>query len=274
MYDVIIIGAGPAGIAAAIQLKRAGTNIILLERKKVGGLLNNASLIENYPGFPAGIFGADLVRLFQKQLEVHNIKPQFLEVKSIDNRASTFFIKTNHKTFCSKTIIIASGSIPKKLNGEVNLSKRKLFYDLDQLSDVEGKTINIIGSGDIAFDYAINVANAARQVNLFIKNKTKCIPILYKRALKKQNIKIYKFGKFDSIPSDHTLVAIGREKKLPFISKSWQDLLANDSDALEKLGIFLAGDIKLQNFRHTAIAVGDGLNTAIKVGRFLSCQSK
>lgn len=272
MNDVIIIGAGPAGIAAAIQLRRAGISILILEKNKVGGLLNSSSLIENYPGFPAGIFGVDLVRLFEKQLEVHSIKPQFLEVKSINKKNNRFIIKTKGKEFYSNSVIIASGSVPKKLNGEVGVSKRKYLYELLDIRNVDGKIVNIMGSGDIAFDYALNLSQRAKQINLFIKNKPTCIPILFKRALEKQNIKIYKdFGRFDSISHDYILVAIGREKKLPFISKSWQNLLANNSKCLEAKGIFLAGDVKSENFRHTAIAVGDGLNTAIKVERFLRC---
>ncbi len=271
MNDVIIIGAGPAGIAAAIQLRRAGISVLILEKNKVGGLLNSSSLIENYPGFPAGIFGTDLVRLFEKQLEVHSIKPQFLEVKSINKKNNRFIIKTKGKEFYSNSVIIASGSVPKKLNGEVGLSKRKYIYELLDIRNVDGKIVNIIGSGDIAFDYALNLSQRAKQINLFIKNKPTCIPILFKRALEKQNIKIYKNAKVSSIYSDHVLVAIGREKKLPFISKSWQNLLANDSKCLEAKGIFLAGDVKSENFRHTAIAVGDGLNTAMKVERFLRC---
>lgn len=271
IYDAIIIGAGPAGIAAAIQLKRACISTLVLEKKKIGGLLNSASLIENYPGFPAGIFGVDLVRLFKKQLEMHGIKPQFSEVESIDKKGNTFIVKTEDKEFYSNSVIIASGSVPKKLNGELGLSKRKYLYELLDIRNVDGKIVNIIGSGDIAFDYALNLSQRVKQINLFIKNKPTCIPILFKHALEKQNIKIYKNAKISSVHSDYTIVAIGREKKLPFISKSWQNLLKNDSKALEKLGLFLAGDIKSENFRHTAIAVGDGLNTAIKVERFLRC---
>ena len=276
IYDTIVVGSGPAGIAASIQLRRAGFKLILLEKNKIGGLLNNASLIENYPGFPGGIFGKDLVRLFQKQLEKCGAQVKFGEVESIGKK-NNFIIKTTTKTFYAKSIIVASGSVPKKLelNGHAHLLEKKLFYELSQIPSITGKTITVIGSGDIAFDYALNIANTAKKVNLFIKNnKPTCIPILLKQALKKSNIKIYKssISNFSNVSSDYFLVAIGREKKLPFIKKNWQKLLAANSNSLESLGLFLAGDAKLQNFRHTAIAVGDGLNTAMKVEAFLRCQ--
>jgi len=78
--DVVIIGAGPAGISAAIQLKRYGIEPTLLEKEEIGGLLKNANLVENYPGFPNGVPGPELVKLFKKQLENAQIKVHFEKV--------------------------------------------------------------------------------------------------------------------------------------------------------------------------------------------------
>ena len=98
IYDCIIIGAGPAGIVAAIQLKRSGRNVILFEKEKVGGLLRNANLIENYVGVGSGMIGNDLIEVFKKQLEEQNIcvvKEEVIDIKKED----VFEIKTNQNVY-------------------------------------------------------------------------------------------------------------------------------------------------------------------------------
>ena len=78
--NIVIIGAGPAGLAAGLQLKRYGEEFILIERDNIGGLLRNANLVENYPGFPGGISGRELVRRFKKQVSEISVKVTFTEV--------------------------------------------------------------------------------------------------------------------------------------------------------------------------------------------------
>ena len=189
--DVIIIGAGPAGIAAAIQLKRSGLNPVVFEKKKIGGLLNNANLVENYPGFPGGITGPDLAALFKEQLESFEIEIIYEQIKSLDYNNELFTARTESKEMQSKAAIIASGTRPKRSN-DLKISDRiksKIYYDVSNLLEANGKTITIIGAGDAAFDYALNLAKKNNVIILNRGKNIKCLPLLYDRIKEAKSIK-------------------------------------------------------------------------------------
>ncbi len=295
IYDTIIVGGGPAGISAAIHLKRLGLKILLLEKHKIGGLLHNANFVQNYLGFPHGIRGEELAALFQNQLEKHKIKVKFYDAREIQRKEKLFVVKTNHKCFFSNTVLIAAGTNPKKLGieGEAELEDRKVFYEIKNVFMPNNrKIIAVIGSGDIAFDYAINLAKSKCKVNVIMRNrKHKCIPILWQQAKENSRINIHKNvvlerfieednkvkiilkknGIKNMLLVNYLLIAIGRKPCLTFLPLKWQGQLRKNSNVIEKEGIFLAGDVKLQNFRHASIAIGDGIIAAMKIERFLSC---
>jgi len=285
--EVIIIGAGPAGIAAAIQLKRSGLNPAIFEKKKIGGLLNNANLVENYPGFPGGITGPGLVALFKKQLESFGIKIIYEQVESVDYENRLFIVQSESKITESKSIIIASGTRPKKTTDFMisDNIKDRVYYDLSDLPDVEEKNITIIGAGDAAFDYALNLA---RKNNVAILNQghtVKSLPLLYDRARQTDSIeylsqirvleinessagqlelKCRKNNGDIDIASDYVIFAIGREVRLDFMTEN----LKMKRNELEKEGLLhFVGDVNGRIYRQTAIAVGDGILAAMKIER-------
>ncbi len=156
--NVAIIGAGPAGVAAAIQLKRYGIEPILFEKEEVGGLLKNANLVENYPGFPRGISGKSLVELFKSQVKSYKIRVVYEQVERLSYNYGEFDIDTSKRKFASKTVIIASGTKPRRIESmDKGLKGKHVFYDIYSISKVKGKRIAIIGAGDIAFDYALTL---------------------------------------------------------------------------------------------------------------------
>ena len=106
--NVAIIGAGPAGIAAGIQLKRYGIIPVIFEKDKPGGLLRNANLVENYPGFPDGISGLELANLFVMQLNKESLNIIIETVKSLDFNNESFIIETSKKAYCFQIVLIAS----------------------------------------------------------------------------------------------------------------------------------------------------------------------
>jgi thioredoxin reductase len=112
--NVTIIGAGPAGIATALQLKRYGITPIILEKNTIGGLIRNAHLIENYPGFPKGISGINLVHLFRKHLERAAITIFPEGVIKLDTEDENFLIQTQKRVFSSHIVVIASGTKPRE----------------------------------------------------------------------------------------------------------------------------------------------------------------
>ncbi len=287
--EVIIIGAGPAGLAAAIQLRRYGIHPLLFERGEVGGLLRNANLVENYPGFPRGISGARLVKLFARQASNVGVVVTQAEVTSIAYDQGLFQVRTSQGSYLSRLAVIATGTKPLRIAdlfipGEL---QDRVFYEVHELVNIEGKSVVIIGGGDAAFDYALNLAKKNHVTILNRGEKPKCLPLLWERARVVDSIayhdqtfvqKIRKCPKSGMLVdcqtpacelqfhADYLLIAIGREANMDCLSAE----LIQQTPMLEKQGIlYIIGDVKNGIFRQTSIAVGEGVLTAMKVYRYL-----
>ncbi len=297
---VAIIGAGPAGIACAVQLKRYGISPLLFEKSHVGGLLRNANLVENYLGFENGISGQILVENFSKHLEKLDIKPVFEEVTEVSFE-KFFTIKTAKNTYQPEILVVASGTKPKKLQfchceeaallptkqskSEINnnfwiasgksprnddQTLNKIFYEIADLPEdnYSGKKFAVIGSGDAAFDYAINLVNnyhASEVIILNRNNRVKCLPLLEERAILTGKIKHIK----NIVPDekmlndfDYIIVAIGREADKDFLDES----LLKISPKLEQEGsLYFIGDVINGDYRQISISAGDGIKAAMKI---------
>ena len=286
IYDVIIIGAGPAGISCAIQLKRYGINFLIFEKNKVGGLLLNANLVENYPGFPEGIEGEKLMEKFTKHLELLKIKVKEQEVVEcdFDKKNCVFLVKTKNKKYFSKFLVIASGTKPKKVKykGIREISEKKIYYEVYGLKNLRFKEIVVVGAGDAAFDYALNLSKKNRVYILNRTEKIKSLPLLVRRAKRKKSIKyldntlikelFWKDGKINLIckrkgnllklKTDFILFATGRKPNLDFLSES----MRKNKKKLERDGLlYFVGDVKRGIYRQTAISCGDGIICAMKI---------
>ena len=277
---VTIIGAGPAGIACAIQLKRYNIDCIVLEKDGIGGLLRNANLVENYIGFPNGISGENLAQLLNKQSQTAKINIKYEIVEFVESHKNTFIVKTNKNLYHSKYLVIASGTKPivPKVPIIHNNIKDKVFFDIYKLGKIKNKTIAIIGAGDCAFDYTLNLSNYNKVIILNRSNQIKALPILQEKVSTNENIKYFDHTAIKQIelkngkialscnPNivtndiDYLLIAIGREPNLNFINNN---LLINPK-------VFQIGDVKNGQFRQTSIAVGDGTFTAMKINNILN----
>jgi len=256
--DFLIIGGGPAGIAAAIQAARLGLSTTLIEKDRLGGQANAAPWIENYPGFPEGITGKELMTYFERQLKKWPVKVIFDDAKDIES-------------YDAKSVLLAVGLTPKLagIPGEIP------YGDPDRI-DHSGKDVLVIGGGDSAFDLAWSFAKKARGVTIGMRGGTpRALPKLVDRAISR-NVRIMSlratakqsseiatastrprndfFKGFDLIIS-----CIGKEASHPLLEKT-----------KKAPGLFLAGDICHSADRHIAIAVGDGVAAAQSAYRFLN----
>ena len=272
IYDCIVIGAGPAGILSAIQIKRAGFDVMVIERGEIGGLLRNAKCVENYLGFPGGISGKKLVEIFKQQLKNLSIKIKKEEATRVNGK-KIFSLKTNKGTYKTKSIVLASGTKPKsaRLKGEKTLIGKRVFYHPDDLPHGErGKHILILGGGDAGFDYAVSLSDSGQITTIISPRGIKCLPLL-KTEAEERSIPVFekmvpkevktdgksielicKKGKF---AADYLLIAIGREPQVLRCPKT--------------KGVFLAGDVHTGIYRQIHIATGDALQTAMNVTKYL-----
>lgn len=287
--DVVIIGAGPSGVATAIQLKRYRVEPVLLEKEEIGGLLRNADLVENYPGFPDGIPGYELVKLFEKQLENFGVRVHFEEVLKLDYRNKMFTVKTSQRAITCRIIVIASGTKPRRfaISDMPADTENRIFYEVYPIGEVANEKIAIVGSGDIAFDYALNLSKKNEVMVLNRGKKVKCLPLLWERAVRsekisyKENTRVKKIRSRDDglilnchnpmgvweIYARYLIVAIGREPCLDFLSE-------NLKKSLEKLRrakvLHMIGDVRNDIRRQIAISVGNGIEAAMEVYRKIS----
>lgn len=286
-YPVVIIGAGPAGLAAAMQLKRQGINPLVLERKQVGGLLLNANLVENYPGFVNGISGPDLVDLFKDQAARLGVEIQQEEAINTSFSDNYFRIVTDKRKLKTSILVAGSGTKPAKTDSFTvpeSLEKR-IHYEVYPLIEEKNKEILIIGAGDAAFDYALNLSRHNKVIILNRGSKIKALPLLFERIqmnsaisyfydtevsgiLQSKNGRLLVMAKRDGLvfECDHLLAAIGREPEYSFADPS---IIKEKDIFLKDQKLFLIGDLQNGSFRQTSIAVADGIRAAMNIGQIL-----
>jgi thioredoxin reductase len=283
--DVIIIGAGPGGLATALQLKRYGINPLVFEQEQIGGLLHNANLVENYPGFPGGIPGPELVQLFKDQAQDLLTTIAHARVEELNYLENKFRVTTAKQVYQSRTVVIATGTKPRQfsdINIPVDLQNR-VYYEVYPLLDLHGKRIAITGAGDAAFDYALNLGESNDILILNRGEQISCLPLLWERARKSPRIQYFQNTRISqlsttpdkkmvlecSTPIGHNILkvdfligAIGRDPQLDIVSGQFVEKAIQ----LESSGdLYYVGDVVNGLYRQTAIAVGDGILTAMKI---------
>lgn len=282
---VTIIGAGPAGVTAAMQLKRSGIPSLIVEKDKVGGLVKNACRVENYPGFPGGITGLALASLMAMHLSEAGLDILFEEVIKLDHDGRYFLVETAVRRWTSEIVVLSSGTKPRSLPGIIfpREASRHIAHEIFPIRDSVGKTIAIVGAGDAAFDYALSLAPYNDVIILNRSTTARCLPLLRKRANESRRITILDQAivraitnvnpeglcleflmheKHASCHVNHLVVAIGREPQRDFLTEA---ISARGNQLKKEKMFYEIGDVCNGAFRQVSLAVGDGMRAALRI---------
>jgi thioredoxin reductase (NADPH) len=300
-YDVVIIGGGPAGLAAGLYLSRANWRTVLLDKESFGGYIKNIELIENYPGFAEGVPGAQLSTEMVNQATKYGLKLEQAEVTGIDIFSSSKWIAcAGGKGYTCAAVIIAGGSIPKKLGvpGEEMLHCKGVFNcafcDGGQFAD---RLVAVCGGGDAGITEALYLTKLASKVIVIeAMPELNATAILQKRAADNPKLEVRcgttveailgdsqveaidlvkaVNGQKETLKVDGVLVHIGLEPNTDYLEgiiplDSQRQIIVNERMATEVPGIFAAGDIRSNSPAQIVTAVGDGAIAGIFVQRFL-----
>lgn len=301
IYDLIIIGGGPAGLTAGIYATRGKLDTILLEKLTPGGTAATTDWVENYPGFPEGIVGAELMKKMEEQakkfgLEIYPTK----EVLSVDFKNKIKTIRVEEVEYKTKAVIIATGTEPKKLNipGEDKFRGRGVSYcatcDGPFFKD---KDIVVIGAGSSGIQeglYLLRFVKSATVVE-FLPHMT-AEKILQERALKEPKMKFYLNHMVTSINGENKVESItiknrqnGEEKTIPvqgvFVYVGLDPMtgflkgqieldergyiLAGEDTKTSVPGVFAAGDVRQKILQQITTASGDGAIAAFMAERYV-----
>ncbi|MFH1185938.1 MAG: NAD(P)/FAD-dependent oxidoreductase [Chloroflexota bacterium] len=283
--DVVIVGAGPAGIAAAIQLQRYGIRFLLFERERIGGLLWNANLVENYPGFPNGISGPRLAARFLKHMQSADVQAIPDEVLSVDVTGGDLVSRTRLHSYTSRVVIVASGTIPRPIPVDIPAHLReRVFSTVAPISRLRHQRVVIVGAGDAALDYAMNLLRHNTVTMLNRGGEIQGLPLLWERARASRDFEylsetdVVGFsgsglrdgfrllcrsqGAESSVVADYVVFALGRLPRADFLSTRLRE---EEPRLLEGGQLYFAGDVWNGLMRQTAIAAGDGLRAAMQI---------
>ncbi len=287
--SVIIIGAGPAGLTAALQLSRFGIPALVFEAEKIGGLLHNANLVENYPGFPQGVRGGKLVSLLKKQIENVGVEVLAEKITSLDYDGESFLARTDKNEYHAKIAIVASGTKPHKFDNALiaDDAKSRVFYEVYDLLDVKSEEIIIVGAGDAAFDYALNLARNDNFVTILNRGKNiRALKLLVERVQNNKSItyldeaqvervtfagergltvELSHQGNVETREASFLLGALGRIPNANFIS---EEIHQKEDDLVARKILYFIGDVRNGIYRQTAIAAGDALRAAMQIDQF------
>jgi len=300
MYDVIIIGGGPAGLTAGLYNARARLNVLLLERLAPGGQVLTTDRVENYPGFPDGISGFELMDRMKTQAEKFGLKIQSDEVTGLELSAKHKAVLTGSGSLETKAIILCCGATWKKLGieGEDQLmGKGVSFCATCDGPFYRNQEVAVIGGGDTALEEAIFLTRFVSKIHLVHRrDKLRATKVLQERALSHEKIEIL----WDSVP-----VKILGEKGVEGIelkNVKTQDVfrrnvqgvfvfigtlpntdmvkglirldengfvVTDDNMQTSVSGVFAAGDIRSKLFRQISTAVGEGATASYAVEKYL-----
>ena len=301
LYDVIIIGSGPAGFTAGVYTSRAKLKTLIITGSLPGGQLMTTSEVENYPGFPNGIFGPELMMNMRQQAERFGTTIIDDEVLRVNFKNYPFLISTHSQSFDGRAVLLCTGASPRKLgiNGEQEFGGRGVSYCATCDGPFfKGEEIAVIGGGDTAIEEATFLTKFGKSVKIIHrKDFLRASKILQEKAFENSkiqfiwnhivtriignkkiesiDIKDLTTGNTSNLSVGGLFVAIGHEPntlifrdQLELDDKGYVVLKENTRTSVE--GVFAAGDVHDYRYRQAVTAAGFGCMAALDVEKWLS----
>ena len=301
MENVIIIGSGPAGLTAALYAARANLNPLVITGTELGGQIATTTDVENFPGFPNGLTGPELYDLMQRQAERFGARFEIDEVTEVSFQQSPFTLKTHSQTFEAKSVIVATGATPRKLNipGEKELTGRGVSY----CATCDGfffreKEIMVVGGGDSALQEGLYLTKFGKRVRVVHRrDNLRAGPTLQERAQKNDKIEFVwdtvveaaegngllksvrlrnlKTGEITQEPVDGLFIYIGHVPNT-WLYRGQLDLdeegyLTVDAYLHTNVpGVFAAGEVHDKRFRQAIVSAGFGCMAAMEAEKYLA----
>ncbi|MBW2556833.1 MAG: thioredoxin-disulfide reductase [Deltaproteobacteria bacterium] len=299
-YDLVIIGGGPAGLAAGLYAARARLKVILVEKVVVGGQIVISDWIENYPGFPEGLSGPDLVQKFTEQAKRFGLNIENNAAVSVDLSDPVKRIVFNDRTVTTHTIIIATGASPKKLDAP----GEEMFYGKGVSSCAtcdapffKDRIVAAVGGGDTAVKESLFLTRFVKKVYLIHRrDRLRAEMILQEQALANEKIEIIwdsvltgiqgftnvenitvqnvRTKEEKTLSVDGCFIWVGEMPNTKFLADGIKldekgFIVANLNMETSVPGVFVAGDVRNTPLRQVATAVGDGAVAAFSAGHYI-----
>ncbi len=299
-YDIVVIGAGPAGLTAGLYAARARRKTLVLERNVTGGQIALTSAVENYPGFPDGINGFDLAQAMQRQAEKYGAEMGYADVAGIAPQDRRHLVSTSEGDYLAKAVVVTGGADHTRLNvpGEERLTGRGVSYcatcDAAFFKDQE---VAVVGGGDAAMDEGLYVTRYASKVLVIHRRDAlRASKILQERAFGEPKMEFVWNSVVTEILGDDAVtglrlrnVVTGDEATLTVAAVFVFVGLRPNTDYLrgrlpmdgagnirvsdwmetEVPGIFAAGDIRVNSSRQVVSAAGDGATAALRADNYI-----
>jgi thioredoxin reductase (NADPH) len=300
-HEAVIIGGGPAGLTAGIYLMRAGISAVLLEKGAVGGTPMMTEHVENYPGFPDGITGTDLMgRMAEQAKRFGLIVTEFTSIEKISRSKQLFEIRHGEGTLTASGAIVAVGTEPTKLGipGETELAGRGVSYCAT--SDgmfFRNAEVAVVGGGDAAIEEALTLANLASHVYIVHRRgELRAQKILQDRVFKNTKVTILwnrqpceikgkdqvesmilkdtGTGELSEVTVNGVFFYVGSRPNTSFLGRLVDRdesgfIIAKEDLSTRTPGLFVAGDARKKILRQVTTAVGDGALAAVGLERFI-----